>query len=70
MSKPYQPDAAPKPLAVRVPEACRMTGIGKTKLYALIAAGDLAKVKIGGVTLDPGGEPGGVADEACVGSRR
>jgi hypothetical protein len=28
------------PLAVRVPEACRLNGIGRSKLYELIKAGE------------------------------
>lgn len=45
------PTSAPKPLTVRIPEAARMTGLGRTKLYELIASGDLAVVKIGRATL-------------------
>ena len=44
--------ADPLPLlAIRVPEACRMIGIGRTKLYELIHAGDLEAVKLGRATL-------------------
>ena len=43
-------DPAPL-LAVRVGEASRMIGIGRTKLYELIKAGDLETVKIGRATL-------------------
>ena len=32
-----------EPLAVRIPDAVRMTGIGRSKLYELIASGDLEK---------------------------
>jgi len=45
------PPAAPKPLTVRIPEAARITGLGRTKLYELIASGDLAVIKIGRATL-------------------
>lgn len=38
-------------LSVRVGDASRMIGIGRTKLYELIKAGDLEKVKIGRATL-------------------
>ena len=38
-------------LSVRVGEASRMIGIGRTKLYELIKAGDLETVKIGRATL-------------------
>ena len=40
-----------EPLAVRIPDAVRMTGIGRSKLYELIAAGDLETIKIGRCTL-------------------
>jgi excisionase family DNA binding protein len=43
-------DSTP-PLAVRVREATRMIGLGRTKLYELIKAGDLETVKIGRATL-------------------
>jgi excisionase family DNA binding protein len=41
------------PLAVRVREACRLTGIGRSKLYELIAAGEIRIVKVGSITLIP-----------------
>jgi len=41
------------PLAVRVREACRLTGIGRSKLYELIAAGELRIIKVGSITLIP-----------------
>lgn len=40
-----------EPLAVRIPDAVRMAGIGRSKLYELIASGDLETVKIGQCTL-------------------
>ena len=40
-----------EPLAVRIPDAVRMTGIGRSKLYELIASGDLETIKIGRCTL-------------------
>ena len=44
--------ADPLPLLViRVPEACHMISIGRTKLYELIRAGDLEPVKLGRATL-------------------
>ena len=36
-----------RPLAVRVPEACRLTGIGRSKLHS----GEISIVKIGAMTL-------------------
>lgn len=40
-----------KPLAVRIPTAVRLTGLGRTKLYELIGAGRLERVKVGSATL-------------------
>jgi excisionase family DNA binding protein len=55
LDKPPQP--IPKrqcePIAVRIPEAIRLTGIGRSKLYELIATGDLVAVKVGRCTLIP-----------------
>jgi len=36
-----------EPLAVRIPEACRIIGIGRPKLYELIADGTIEVAKIG-----------------------
>jgi len=46
-------NAVSRPLAVRVPEACRLTGIGRSKLYELIAAGEIRVIKVGSITLIP-----------------
>ena len=40
-----------EPLTVRIPEALRLTGIGRSKLYQLIKSGDVQTVKIGTATL-------------------
>lgn len=48
-----QSAAVPMPLTVRVREACRLTGIGRSKLYELIAAGEIAVIKVGTITLIP-----------------
>lgn len=41
------------PLAYSIKEACRATSLGRTRLYQLIAAGQLEAVKIGNRTLIP-----------------
>ena len=47
-------DADPhKPLTVRIREACRMTGIGRSKFYELIQEGEIEVIKVGGMTLVP-----------------
>ncbi len=43
MMKPQSFD----PICVRVNDAARMIGIGRTKLYELIAAGEVETVKLG-----------------------
>ncbi|MEG3146749.1 helix-turn-helix domain-containing protein [Sphingomonas sp. RT2P30] len=40
-----------EPIAVRIPEACRMIGIGRSKLYELITSGDIETIKIGASRL-------------------
>jgi excisionase family DNA binding protein len=42
-----------RPLAVRIREACRLTGIGRSKFYELIAAGEIEIIKVGTITLVP-----------------
>ena len=39
-----------EPICVRINEAARMIGIGRTKLYELIASGELETVKFGKAT--------------------
>ena len=38
-------------LSVRIPMAIQMTGIGRSKLYELIASGDIETAKVGASTL-------------------
>lgn len=40
-----------EPLTVRIPVAMQLIGIGRTKLYELIATGDVEAVKVGTSTL-------------------
>jgi excisionase family DNA binding protein len=42
-----------RPLTVRIREACRLTGIGRSKFYQLIAAGEIEIIKVGTITLVP-----------------
>jgi excisionase family DNA binding protein len=51
-STPGKPQAMER-IAVRILEAVRLTGIGRSKLYELIASGDIETVKIGSCTLIP-----------------
>ena len=45
--------APARPLTVRVREACRLTGMGRSKLYVLIKEGHIEVVKVGTMTLIP-----------------
>lgn len=52
------PTAAPHPVShpaitLRIPDACRATGIGRSKLYELIKLGEIDTIKIGRITLIP-----------------
>lgn len=38
------------PICVRVNDAARMIGVGRTKLYELIASGEIETVKLGKAT--------------------
>lgn len=44
---------ATMPITVRVKEACRLTGIGRSKLYELIGDHEIDAVKVGTMTLIP-----------------
>ena len=41
---------SPDPICVRVNDAARMIGVGRTKLYELIAAREVETVKLGKAT--------------------
>jgi excisionase family DNA binding protein len=34
-------------MAVNIPEACRLTGLGRSKLYELMTTGELQSIKVG-----------------------
>lgn len=44
-------DCPSQPICVRVDQAMRLLDIGKTKLYELLASGDLKAIRIGRRTL-------------------
>ncbi|MDT8758753.1 helix-turn-helix domain-containing protein [Sphingomonas psychrotolerans] len=41
------------PITLRIADACRITGIGRSKFYELIKAGEIEVIKIGSITLVP-----------------
>jgi predicted DNA-binding transcriptional regulator AlpA len=40
-----------EPISVRIPDAVRMTGLSRSRIYQLIAAGDIEAAKIGRSTV-------------------
>lgn len=42
-----------EPVAVRIPQAAAMLGIGRSTLYLCIAAGEIDTIKVGRATLVP-----------------
>lgn len=53
LAKSAATETALEPISVRIADAIRLTGIRRSKLYELIASGDLETVKIGRCTLVP-----------------
>jgi excisionase family DNA binding protein len=50
---PRRPNADLSAITLRVADACRITGIGRSKFYELIKAGEIGVIKIGAITLVP-----------------
>lgn len=40
-----------EPISMRIPEACRFTGISRSTLYLLISRGEVEIIKLGATTL-------------------
>ncbi|WP_432423416.1 helix-turn-helix domain-containing protein [Sphingomonas lycopersici] len=53
LDEPSAKRAAPAPITVRVPEAARLLGISRSRIYELITSGDIETVKLGRATLVP-----------------
>ena len=50
----HSPTASPlaiDPISMRIPDACRFTGLSRSTLYLLIARGEVEVVKVGSATL-------------------
>ena len=50
---PQRPQVGIQPLTLRISEACRVTGIGRSKFYDLIKDGAVEVIKVGAITLVP-----------------
>ena len=42
---------AAEPISVRIPEAVRMTGLSRSRIYELMKSGDIEFAKVGSSTL-------------------
>ncbi|NUQ17406.1 MAG: helix-turn-helix domain-containing protein [Sphingomonas sp.] len=51
MSAPEAGNPVAEPISVRVPEAVRLTGLSRSRLYELMKSGDIEFVKVGSSTL-------------------
>jgi excisionase family DNA binding protein len=47
----YRAGTGVEPLCLRIPAACAFVGISRSKLYELIASGEIETVKLGTATL-------------------
>ena len=47
----YRQGPAQEPISVRIPEAVRLTGLSRSRIYELMKSGDIEFVKVGGSTL-------------------
>jgi excisionase family DNA binding protein len=50
---PHRPHGDLSPITLRIADACRITGIGRSKFYELIKAGEIEVIKVGAITLVP-----------------
>lgn len=50
-SSKSQPQGRRDPISVRLPEAVRLTGLSRSRLYELIKAGEVEIAKVGASTL-------------------
>jgi excisionase family DNA binding protein len=48
---PRRPHGDLSPITLRIADACRITGIGRSKFYELIKAGEIEVIKVGAITL-------------------
>ncbi|WP_348538594.1 helix-turn-helix domain-containing protein [Sphingomonas sp. CBMAI 2297] len=50
---PRRPRSNLSPITLRIADACRITGISRSKFYELIKAGEIEVIKVGAITLVP-----------------
>lgn len=50
---PHREHGDLSPITLRIADACRVTGIGRSKFYELIKAGEIEVIKVGAIALVP-----------------
>jgi len=51
VSDPQPRTQSLEPISVKIPEAVRLTGLSRSRLYELMASGDIEYAKVGSSTL-------------------
>ena len=51
MIAPKAVNTSAEPISVRIPEAVRLTGLSRSRIYELMRSGDIAFAKVGSSTL-------------------
>jgi excisionase family DNA binding protein len=67
---PRRPNADLLPITLRVADACRITGIGRSKFYELIKAGEIGVIKVGAITLVPMTSIDALLARGCPGTEK
>lgn len=49
--KPVHEGGAAEPISLRIPEAVRLTGLSRSRVYELMKSGEIAYAKVGNSTL-------------------
>ena len=48
---PVPEEATVEPISLRIPEAVRLTGLSRSRIYELMKSGEIAYAKVGNSTL-------------------
>jgi hypothetical protein len=51
MKRPNEAPTVAEPISVRIPDAVRLTGLSRSRLYELMRSGDIEFAKVGASTL-------------------
>jgi excisionase family DNA binding protein len=67
---PSRPTADLSPITLRIADACRITGIGRSKFYELIKTGEIGVIKVGAITLVPMTSIDALLARGCPGTEK